>query len=296
MAPGEIDGSYSYVALGDSISIDEYAGGPGRGGASLLARNQDDDFPHWRGRDLRAVGRGLRYHLLAADGATSRTVWESQLPRLESSGVRPSVVTLTVGGNDLLAVYGETGQARQIVRSVGVRVGEILGRIRRLMRASDDPVVVGTVYDPSDGSGDTGRVGLPPWTDVVDVLAELNAGLRGRRRVWCPDRRDSRPISRAWPTSRRSGAERSPTGGPQSLVLPGDRAECLGSRRGARQLLARSALQVSVKPLIFTHVTWRSARSARTGTTRGRLRNLHPKQRAGAPPRRSCVPGRWRTA
>jgi hypothetical protein len=33
MAPGEIDGPYSYVALGDSISIDEYAGGPGRGGA-----------------------------------------------------------------------------------------------------------------------------------------------------------------------------------------------------------------------------------------------------------------------
>ena len=25
-APGEIDGPYSYVALGDSISIDEYAG------------------------------------------------------------------------------------------------------------------------------------------------------------------------------------------------------------------------------------------------------------------------------
>ena len=25
-----------YVALGDSISIDDYSGGPGRGGASLL--------------------------------------------------------------------------------------------------------------------------------------------------------------------------------------------------------------------------------------------------------------------
>lgn len=36
-----------YIALGDSISIDPYAGGPGRGGASLLARNRDDDFPDW---------------------------------------------------------------------------------------------------------------------------------------------------------------------------------------------------------------------------------------------------------
>ena len=178
MAPGESDGPYSYVALGDSISIDEYAGGPGRGGASLLARNQDDDFPQWRGRDLRALDRGLRYHLLASDGATSRTVLETQLPRIESSGVKPSLVTLTVGGNDLLGVYGNTEHARQIVRSLGVQVGEILGRIRRLMRAPDDPVIVGTVYDPSDGSGDASRVGLPPWTQVVDVLAELNAGLR----------------------------------------------------------------------------------------------------------------------
>ena len=37
-------GADAYVALGDSISIDVYAGGPGRGGASLLARNRDDDY------------------------------------------------------------------------------------------------------------------------------------------------------------------------------------------------------------------------------------------------------------
>jgi lysophospholipase L1-like esterase len=184
MAPGEIDGPYSYVALGDSISIDEYAGGPGRGGASLLARNRDEDFPQWRGRDLRALDRRLRYHLLASDGGTSRTLLESQLPRLESSGVRPSVVTLTVGGNDLLGAYGDTGQAQQILRAVAVRVGQTLGRLRRLMRAPDDPVVVGTVYDPSDGSGDAPRVGLPTWPDVVDVLAELNAGLRAAAEMY----------------------------------------------------------------------------------------------------------------
>src|SRR4051812_14802028 len=134
MAPGEIDGPYSYVALGDSISIDEYAGGPGCGGASLLARNRDEDFPQWRGRELRPLARRLRSPLLASDGGTSRTLLESQLPRLESSGVRPSVVTLTVGGNDLLGAYGDTGQAQQILRSVAVRVGQTLGRLRRLLR------------------------------------------------------------------------------------------------------------------------------------------------------------------
>src|SRR3954453_13663507 len=89
------DGGGAYVALGDSISIDEYAGGPGRGGASLLARNRDEDFPTWRGHDLAA----RRFHLLATDGATSQSLLEQQLPRLESSGLRPSVITLTIGGN-----------------------------------------------------------------------------------------------------------------------------------------------------------------------------------------------------
>ena len=38
--------------------------------------------------------------------------------------------------------------------------------------------MVGTVYDPSDGTGDASRVGLPPWPDVVEVLANLNEALR----------------------------------------------------------------------------------------------------------------------
>jgi hypothetical protein len=36
------------------------------------------------------------------------------------------------------------------------------------------------VYDPSDGTGDTGRLGLPPWPDGVAVIAELNEALRAR--------------------------------------------------------------------------------------------------------------------
>jgi lysophospholipase L1-like esterase len=167
-----------YVALGDSISIDEYAGGPGRGGAALLARNRDDDFPDWRGRDLATRHPSLRYHLLAVDGGTTQTLLDFQLPRLESAGLAPSVVTLTVGGNDLLGAYGDTARARAVVGTVVDRVSRALTRIRRLLRAPDDPIVVGTVYDPSDGTGDAARVGLPPWPEVVAVLGELNDGLR----------------------------------------------------------------------------------------------------------------------
>jgi lysophospholipase L1-like esterase len=167
-----------YVALGDSISIDHYAGGEGRGGASLLARNRDDDFPDWRRRDLATLDSTARYHLLATDGATTNTLLNLQLPQLETSTIAPSVVTLTVGGNDLLGAYGDTPRAREVVSVVRMRVGQALGRLRRALRQPSDPVIVGTVYDPSDGTGDASQLGLPPWPDVVDLLAELNAELR----------------------------------------------------------------------------------------------------------------------
>src|SRR4051795_12814345 len=159
----------AYVALGDSISIDDYAGGPGRGGASLLARNRDDDFPSWRGHDL----SGRPFHLLATDGATSRTLLDQQLPRLERSGVRPSVVTLTIGGNDVLGWYGDTAGAMRAADAAVGRADEALDRVRDLT----DPgvqIVLGTVYDPSDGTADAASVGLPPWPDVIEVLEHLN--------------------------------------------------------------------------------------------------------------------------
>ena len=170
-------GLRAYVALGDSISIDDYAGGPGRGGASLLARNRDDDFPEWRGRDLATVDPELTFALLATDGAATAAVLDRQLPRLEAARAVPAVVTLTVGGNDLLSAYGDTKLAREVVARVRAGVDEALTRIGRLVR-DQAAVVVGTVYDPSDGTGDATQVGLPPWPEAVAVLAELNDALR----------------------------------------------------------------------------------------------------------------------
>src|SRR5215213_1254389 len=112
-----------YAALGDSISIDLYAGGPGRGGASLLARNRDDDFPDWRGRDLATARPELGFELLASDGGTTASVLDVQLARL-ASGPAPRVVSLTVGGNDVLSAYGDTRAALEIGSMVGARVGQ----------------------------------------------------------------------------------------------------------------------------------------------------------------------------
>ena len=171
------DPAAHYVALGDSISIDDYSGGPGRGGASLLFANRDDDFPEWRGRDLRTADPDTAFTLLATDGATARTLLDVQLPRLAALRVRPTLVTLTIGGNDLLRTYGDTAAARQVIAQVQAALARALPEIAGRLGPAGQ-VVVGTVYDPSDGTGDAVRLGLPPWPDAVRAIAELNEALR----------------------------------------------------------------------------------------------------------------------
>jgi lysophospholipase L1-like esterase len=174
---GSIRNPVVYVALGDSMSIDDYAGGPGRGAASLLWRNHDDDFPAWAGRDLTARDPTARLALLATDGASSATVAGEQLGRLRRLERTPTLATVTMGGNDLLAAYGDATAARRAISTVVDNGRLVLASLRSLM-GSEAPIVVATVYDPSDGSGDAGRLGLPPWPEALTLVAELNRALR----------------------------------------------------------------------------------------------------------------------
>jgi len=170
-------GTAAYVALVDSISVGDYAGSRGRGGASLLYRNLDDDYPDWAGRDLLSQDPDCTFALLATDRATRATLLDAQLPRLLALGLVPSIVTLSIGGNDVLSAYGDTRTARQAVDQVAAAVTQTLVALEPLLEPAGR-VVVGTVYDPSDGSGDTSRLGLPPWPDALKVIAELNDRLR----------------------------------------------------------------------------------------------------------------------
>src|SRR6266487_3706303 len=70
-----------YLALGDSISIDDYTGVHGGGAASQLARKL-----------------GLELVDLTRDGNTTQGV----LADLAAAPVAADIVTLTAGGNDLL--------------------------------------------------------------------------------------------------------------------------------------------------------------------------------------------------
>jgi lysophospholipase L1-like esterase len=158
-----------YVALGDSMSIDAYAGGVGRGAASLLFRNRDGDFPDWSGRELARAG--FTTQTLAFDGATSTDVVREQLAMITED---PTLVTITMGGNDLMRVYGDTAAAREAVDLVAAAAEAVL---RRLPPDDNRRVVITTVYDPSDGTGYVPTAALPPWPEGSAAVQALNAEL-----------------------------------------------------------------------------------------------------------------------
>lgn len=174
VAPRPEDGhdvrmSALYVALGDSMSIDVYAGGPGRGAASLLHRNRDADFPDWKGRDLASVG--MTALMLAADGATTTDVILDQLPLMTET---PALVTVSAGGNDLLMAYGNASAALTAIDRVGAAYEHLLARLGEFGGCR---VVLTTVYDPSDGTGSLPGDALPPWPEGPAMVSALNARL-----------------------------------------------------------------------------------------------------------------------
>lgn len=166
-----------YVSLGDSMSIDDYAGGSGRGAASLLYENNAADFPDWAGRDLKTHLPGARLVPLARDGATSAAVRYVQLPQLAELGIRASVVTLTMGGNDLLQCFGNGEAARAACRSLVENGHAVLTQLRSLTEPNA-PILLGTIYDPSDGTGDTSGLDLLDWPDVLGWIGRFNEAIR----------------------------------------------------------------------------------------------------------------------
>ena len=136
-----------YLAIGDSMSIDDYTGVDGGGAASQLARK-------------------LRIELvdLTVDGNTTRGV----LADLARAPAGADVVTLTAGGNDLLG--------GDLPRAILRRLHQIAQRIEPLGAR----VIVNTIYDPSDGVDIVGRreLGLSRLA-MIELRQRLNALNRG---------------------------------------------------------------------------------------------------------------------
>jgi GDSL-like Lipase/Acylhydrolase family len=164
-----------YLALGDSISIDDYTGVRGGGAASQFALKLD-----------------LELVDLTRDGNTTQGV----LADLAGAPASADVVTLTAGGNDLLG--GDSPRA--ILR----RLRQIADRLQPLGAR----VIVNTVYDPSDGDNDVAprARSLAAGDDRATTAAE-----RTQRRnreagpgAWPSARRSRAALPRARPCIRRA--------------------------------------------------------------------------------------------
>lgn len=189
-----------YIALGDSVSIDLYpaldAGEvdvavalerdptAGRvaplGAASLLYKNADHRWPEFTADDLVSRLPAIEFGNLATDGATIGEVFGEQMSQLDEND-EPTLVTLTVGGNDLLSAYGGSGRARRslldrIENDIMDAYDFLLDTLRSKLPAGT--FVIATVYDPSDRSGRIPGVYDESGPLPLEILDRFNAHVR----------------------------------------------------------------------------------------------------------------------
>jgi lysophospholipase L1-like esterase len=144
---GEID-----VAVALERRVDAGTVAP-LGAASLLVRNDDARWPEFAGRDLASRWARVSAQNLTSDGATIGDVFGEQLDDVEETSDE-AIVTVTVGGNDLLSAYSSRPRPtlmERIVRDIISAYDVMLDAIaEKLPRAR---LVLTTVYDPSDRTG-----------------------------------------------------------------------------------------------------------------------------------------------
>jgi hypothetical protein len=123
------------------------------GAAALLYENSGHLWPEFEGRDLASMHPGVAFTNLAADGATIGDVFGDQLPELNDSD-EEALVTLTVGGSDLLSAFAShRGRSimASIVRDTLHAYDALVDAVRRTL--PNARLLLTTVYDPSDGTG-----------------------------------------------------------------------------------------------------------------------------------------------
>ena len=188
----------TYVAIGDSMSIDLYAAldagevdvavalervsSAGHvaplGAASLLYRNAEERWPEHVGDDLSTVLPGLTYTNLATDGATIGDVFGEQLERIEPTDA-PALVTLTIGSSDLWSAAGSKprhGILEHIVRDLAAAYGVLVGELHE--RLPNGTVLLTTVTDPSDRTAKIPGVHDGTGALPLGALDSLNDAIR----------------------------------------------------------------------------------------------------------------------
>ena len=153
------------------------------GAASLLYQNSEEYWPDDVGDDLSSLYPGIAFTNLASDGATIGEVFGEQLTQLDDSDDRP-LLTLTIGGNDLLSAFGNRPK-RDLLDRIVSDIAEAYDLLVDTLRGRfpDGTLIVTTVYDPSDRTGkipgvydDRGTLPLEPLDRLNDHIRTLAGG------------------------------------------------------------------------------------------------------------------------
>ncbi len=147
----------NYLALGDSISIDEYTEVGSGGAASQFAR---------------LVG-ATRFQDLTRDGRTTAGVLDAW-PEIT---ITPNVVTLTAGGNDFLQGSFQALNSLAEWDRVAAEPLANLERIADRLAAFACPVLLNTIYDPTDGD-DSRIASFGMAAQARTAFNALNDGIR----------------------------------------------------------------------------------------------------------------------
>ncbi|HEY3417627.1 MAG TPA: SGNH/GDSL hydrolase family protein [Armatimonadota bacterium] len=152
----------NYLALGDSMSIDQYTCTSGGGAVNQFARLVNADV--------------LEDHTY--DGCTTAGV----LDELTRVTIQPDIITITAGGNDLILAAENKDNRREAVFSLAQpqnanylleNLDEIFIQVARY-RCS---VILNTVYDPTDGD-DTLLASLGFAPDFRVTYEQVNNHIR----------------------------------------------------------------------------------------------------------------------
>jgi lysophospholipase L1-like esterase len=187
-----------YIALGDSMSIDLYpaldagetdvavalewnarAGAVAPlGAASLLYKNVDERYPEFVGRDLVSEHSDIVYMNVAEDAATIGDVFGSQLPQVEASE-EPTLLTLSIGGNDLLSAVSNRPKQDLLGRIVNDIAEGLEFLVESLRRARpNSTLLLTTIYDPSDDTRKIPGVFDAEGPLPLESLHDMNARIR----------------------------------------------------------------------------------------------------------------------
>ncbi len=177
-----------YIALGDSMSINSYPSMdymdkyhsdlyiPDLGAAALLYKNNDKVWPEFDGCDLVSLCPETDFAYYPTDGATTLSVLDNQVPQMNAKLKGLVLITLTVGGNDLIEMIGKSQQeGDRLFAELIQRLDQILRQIRKIF--AQRTIILGTVYDPTHGQND------PLWQNYDREISWFNAYNRHIREI-----------------------------------------------------------------------------------------------------------------